>query len=115
MMFLIVELFKYAGIDLSVISISLLAGLGLGFYFKLFFIVFLIIVNTYLVLSQDKEKDDKVKVLQRGPGGKDPKRWLYYLSAAAANLSAIITINNELKERRTKKLEQNLEELKQKL
>lgn len=98
-------------LDFSVISGSHFAGSG--FYFKLFFIVFLILVEIYFVLSHDKEKVDTFKVLPSGPGGKDPKRWLYYISAAMANLSAIITINIELKERRTKKLEQRLEVLKQ--
>jgi hypothetical protein len=59
-------------LDFSVISGSHFAGLG--FYFKLFFIVFLILVDIYFVLSHDKEKVDTVKVLPSGPGGKDPKR-----------------------------------------
>ena len=54
-------------------SAATFLGFGFGFYFKLFFVFFLIIVNIYLVLSHNKEEVNKVKFLQSGPGGKDQK------------------------------------------
>src|ERR1700679_774576 len=54
--------------------IGLDLGLGLGFDVKLFFVLFLIPVNLYLVLKHNKEEGNKVNSLQSGPGGKDPKK-----------------------------------------
>ena len=54
--------------------------LALGFFFKLFFVFFLIPVNLYLVLKHNKEEGNKVNFLQSGPGGKDPKKWIYILA-----------------------------------
>jgi hypothetical protein len=55
-------------------GLDLAWGLGLGFYFNLFFIFFLNSVNVFLVLSHNIEELNKLKFGHSGAGGKDPKR-----------------------------------------
>jgi hypothetical protein len=87
------------GLALGFISAPFLSlGLGLGFYIKLFFVFFLILVNLYLVLSHNKEEVNKVNYLQSGPGGQNTKELFLFLGFVAGNLSSFVTLKNEFSE-----------------
>jgi hypothetical protein len=77
-------------------GVAIFVGYSFGFYFKLFFIFFLIIVNLFLLISLNKEdKVNKREYLQAGLGGRDPKKLLYIVGGVLANISAIIAIKIE--------------------
>jgi hypothetical protein len=76
-------------------------------------VLFLFIINIYLIITHNKEDINNVKVLQSvvGTGGKNIRNILIAVGALGANLSAFITIKNEIKDQKIGKLEKVREEI----
>jgi hypothetical protein len=79
------------------------------FKFKLVFIFLLFAIQLFLIISHSPV-DAPNKVMQSGFNGKNLKSFLTILGGATAYFSAIITVNNEIKDTKLKNLHNLLEE-----
>jgi len=90
--------------------IHLTASLGIApllSYFKFSFVLFLFILNMYLIITYKKEESNKSdKVLQSGFGNKNLKGFLSSLVYIGGFLSALITVKNEFKDIQIGRLDQ---------
>jgi hypothetical protein len=80
----------------------------LVFYFKISFVLFLFILNIYLIVTYKKE-ELFVKELHSGFGNKNLKNLLSSLGYIGGFLSAFITVKNEFKDIQIGKLDQLME------
>jgi len=77
----------------------------ISFYLKFSFVLFLFILNIYLVITFKKE-ELPIKELQSGFGNRNLKGFLNNLALIGGFLSALITVKNELKDIQIGKLDQ---------
>lgn len=85
--------------------ISLIAPINL--YLKIFFVLFLSILNIYLLLTYKFENNNiSNNELQSGFGNRNLKTFLTTLGIVGGYLSAYITVKNEIKEYRIGKINQ---------